>query len=803
MTLRHVTTSCIALATLASLVMLSGCLDDRCETKSAQVELTVSFSGTGGAQRLEFETRVDAPGASGGLNYITMRRGSMPFPSTDGGEATFLLDPGQYVHNLPDGQQAVFTVVIRVYGDKAGVADALLAEGRWEKTISSSGCYIDASMSVGSGGTCNNKLEGDPCVASSGSALAVCKPSGGGLSCETSTCGDGFTDRRNGEICDPDHSDVALGCDDNCLPLPVILRVDPAVAPVPGGPRLGSGEKVTKSYSTTLDDFYSAGTAGASGLAGTLLIADLDGDGLDELALGLPGAPTPGTEGFGAAKTGVVYVEDWFINNDQSLGTPGLGMYLFGGPESTDTQGSWFGASLAAGDVDGNGTMDLAIGAPRLSVGSGSSEESEVGGLYVVFGGEEVGYITAGKEGQELLISPDTENSFQSFQGAQGFIAGQPGDHLGYAVTMVDLNLDGYADLAVSAPHRKLPDIVSHGAVYVLRGGEDFWGGGEADNLGIQDAANIEINTATRNSRLGISMASGDVDGDGYPDLVMGMTAETGEIEGGITVLYGGQDVLPPGGRGTLLAHPANPATNPPTGLLTVAPDAGHDLAGLGGTVTVVDLDGDGRAEVVATRGRPGSTAGDPDSVTIISGDFFYREKSSVTALPGAGEFTVLEGPVGSRFGLVLSAADVSGDRRPDLLVSAPWADDASNAIANDRAGAVYALLATPRSDLWGQSHHQMEALLVWDTSTQGNIPMPLILLQGVTIDGQLGAATAASSHLAQIDHEPEFRNAYTYVLQPGDSYNDTHPYSGRVYTYYLPATLPCESHTTCVILAQ
>ena len=75
MTLRHVTISCIALATL---IMPSGCLDDKCETKSAQVELTVSFSGTGGAQRLEFETRVDAPGAPGKPNYITMRRGSMP-----------------------------------------------------------------------------------------------------------------------------------------------------------------------------------------------------------------------------------------------------------------------------------------------------------------------------------------------------------------------------------------------------------------------------------------------------------------------------------------------------------------------------------------------------------------------------------------------------------------------------------------------------------------------------------------------------------------------------------------------------
>lgn len=786
-----------------ALVMLSGCLDDRCKDKSAQVELTVTFSGSSGAQRLEFETRVDAPGVAGephGHPYITLRMGSLPFPSLKDGKATFLLDPGQYVHNLPEGDQATFTVVLRVYGEKGGEDDALLAEGRWEQSISSAGCYIDAAMSVSSQGTCANKVEGDPCVASGANAFAVCKPGAGGLDCETSTCGDGFTDRRNGEICDPDHSDPSLGCDDNCLPLPVVLRVDPAVTS--DGLRLPSGEKVTISHSTTLDGIYAVGiAAGATDLAGSILVADLDGDGLDELALGLPGAPAPGTSGIDADKTGVVYVEDWPINSDESLGAATLGMYLLGGPATDhDAQGSWFGASLAAGDVDGNGTMDLAIGAPRLNVmGSDSTLAEQLGGLYVVFGGEDLGYITAGKSGESLVVSATTQSSYQSFHGAQGEIAGQLGDHLGYAVVMADLNLDGYADLAVSAPHRKRASIDSHGSVYVLRGGDDFWGGGEGkpDNLGIQDTASVEIDTWTTDSRLGVSLATGDLNGDGYPDLIMGMTAGL-DFEGGVTVLFGGEDVLPPGGRGTLHAHP-----DPAPGLLTLAPGAGHELAGLGGTVTAVDLDGDGRAELVAALGRPGTSAGDPDSVVIISGAFFDREQNAGTALPGAGDFTVLEGPAGSRFGLVLTTTDVSGDRRPDLLVSAPWADDADNAIADDRAGAVYVLLATTRSNLWGQARLSIDELLQWDPATQGNIPVPLILLQGVTTDGQLGAATGGSSHLAQIHHEPECRNAYTYVLQPGYSFQDSNPYSGRIFTYFLPAALPCESHALCEVLCN
>ncbi len=795
--LRHLTL-CLSLTTL---MLLPGCLEDRCEIKSAQVELTVTFSGVGGAQRLEFETWVSAP------DYQTQRVGSMAFPSLSDGKATFLLDPGQYVHNLPEGVTAYFQVMLRVYGEKEGVDDALLAEGRWGRTISPTGCYIDAAMTVTSGETCADKFEGDPCVAPAGHAHAVCKPDGAdGLDCLPSTCGDGFTDRRNGELCDHGHNDPVADCDDNCLFLPVILRVDPI--DTSDEARLTSGEQISISHATTLEGFYAVDAPdGATDLAANILIADLDGDGLDELTLGLPGSPDP--SGIDGDKTGGVYIEDWSIHDGQTIGTPNQGMYLFSGPDTNqEAQGSWFGAALAAGDVDGNGTLDLAIGAPRLTVTG--SEGAQAGGVYVVFSGDDVGYITAGKDTQSLVVTEDASNVFQSFFGFEGNASGQVGDHLGFAVVMADLNLDGYSDLMVSAPHRKLPSINSHGSVYVVRGGDDFWGFGEGkpDQYGINDVANTEIFTMTEYSRLGVSLATGDLNGDGYPDLIMGMTAgpvtADPKFEGGVTVLFGGEDVLPPGGRGAREAHP-----NPGDGLLTLAPDASHALAGMGGTVTAVDLDGDGRAELVAALGRPGTRAGDPDSVVIINGNFFDRERNSSTALPGAGDFTVIHGPGGpdtpdnSRFGLVLTVTDVSGDRRPDLLVSAPWADDIDNAIADDRAGAVYAFLASPRNNLWSQDNLSTDDLLTWDSVSDGNIPVGLILLQGVASDGQLGAAAGGSTHLAQLNATRECRNAYTYVMQPGWTYNVTSHYAGQIYTYFLPATLPCESQNLCQRLCQ
>src|SRR5262249_46066044 len=104
----------------------------------------------------------------------------------------------------------------------------------------------------------------------------------------------------------------------------------------------------------------------------SLVAADFDGDGVTDLAVGAPG------EGKGAVGDGSVFI---YLSGTPSGFSPrrslifskvvsqvylGLGL---------GQHGDRFGASLAAGDFDGDGKTDLAIGVPDKKVGSKTSGE--------------------------------------------------------------------------------------------------------------------------------------------------------------------------------------------------------------------------------------------------------------------------------------------------------------------------------------------------------------------------------------------------------------------------------------------
>ncbi|MGW8486985.1 FG-GAP and VCBS repeat-containing protein [Streptomyces sp. NPDC055886] len=93
-----------------------------------------------------------------------------------------------------------------------------------------------------------------------------------------------------------------------------------------------------------------------------------------------------------------------------------------------------FGASLAAGDADGDGYADLAVGVP----GEAAGEKSASGAAYVFRGG------SGGLKGSRSVVFDKT------LPGVAGGTVAQ--DYFGYDLRLRDLNRDGRADLAVSAP---------------------------------------------------------------------------------------------------------------------------------------------------------------------------------------------------------------------------------------------------------------------------------------------------------------------------------------------------------------
>src|SRR5262249_59627179 len=95
---------------------------------------------------------------------------------------------------------------------------------------------------------------------------------------------------------------------------------------------------------------------------------------------------------FGSPPNGLTSTGDQFWSQD----TSGIG----GGSEKDDV----FGSALAAGDFNGDGPDDLAIGVPGEGVAVGGAPESMAAGAINILYGSSAGLATAGNE----LVSQET-----------------------------------------------------------------------------------------------------------------------------------------------------------------------------------------------------------------------------------------------------------------------------------------------------------------------------------------------------------------------------------------------------------
>ncbi len=245
---------------------------------------------------------------------------------------------------------------------------------------------------------------------------------------------------------------------------------------------------------------------------------DFDGDGIDDLIIGSPGAKSDNVN-FGAA-----YILFGARQNASTVtlsSFDGDGLKILGEPDSD------FGVAVAGvGDFNGDGFDDVLVGAPNASGGNFAT-----GAAYVIFGTNE-------------FSSPI---SVFSLSGGLGFrLEGEnASDLFGFSVSSAgDVNGDRFADIIIGAPGFD-SEQVDLGAAYVVYG---IGATPAAITIrGLNGSNGFQITGAEGGGNAGASVASADLNDDGFSDVVVGSPNATGNAEnsGVVHVVFGKRETFP------------------------------------------------------------------------------------------------------------------------------------------------------------------------------------------------------------------------------------------------------------------